>query len=81
MMARRYSRTYRSAAQAHAKVTAARQELLSAAAAPMEEPMHRYPHPIPLASSIGETAPSARSLGEIAVRSERMPPPSSTPRQ
>ena len=60
MMARRYSRTYRSAAQAHAKVTAARQELLSAAAAPMEEPMHRYPHPIPLASSIGETAPSAR---------------------
>lgn len=44
-MARRYNRTYRSVAQAHAKVTAARQELLTE-----EEPMHRYSHPIPQAS-------------------------------
>ena len=52
MMARRYSRTYRSAAQAHAKVTAARQELLAAPAAAAEEPMHRYSHPIPHSSPI-----------------------------
>lgn len=55
MMARRYSRTYRSAAQAHAKVVAARQELLNTAPAG-EEPMHRYPHPIPSVASAVETA-------------------------
>lgn len=61
MMARRSSRTYRSAAQAHAKVVAARQELLSAAQAPVrEEPMHHYPHPIPMATPAGE-APAALS--------------------
>ncbi len=70
MMARRYSRTYRSAAQAHAKVTAARQELLSAsAAAPAptpvpEEPMHRYSHSIPLAAQAVETVTPTRSGGE-----------------
>lgn len=64
MMARRYSRTYRSAAQAHAKVTAARQELLSAAPAAAEEPMHRYPHPIPQAAPAREAAAPARSCGE-----------------
>lgn len=36
------SRTYRTAAAAHSKVIAARRELLTE-----EEPMHRYPHPIP----------------------------------
>lgn len=61
MMARRYSRTYRSAAQAHAKVTAARQELLSTTA---EEPMHRYPHPIPQPSPVREAAAPACSCGE-----------------
>lgn len=72
MMARRYSRTYRSAAQAHAKVTAARQELLSASsAAPAptpvpapEEPMHRYSHSIPLAAQAVETVTPVRSGGE-----------------
>jgi len=69
MMARHYSRTYRSAAQAHAKVTAARQELLSAdsvAPAAVEEPMHRYSHPIPLAASAMETAAPACSRPEDA---------------
>ena len=48
MMVKRSSRTYRSAAQAHAKVQAAQQELLaSVAAAAVEEPMHRYSHSIP----------------------------------
>lgn len=66
MMAKRYSRTYRSAAQAHAKVTAARQELLAAASAPAEEPMHRYSHPIPQASSVSIPAEAAspRARGE-----------------
>ena len=41
MMVKRSSRTYRSAAQAHAKVQAAQQE-----------PMHRYSHPIPHSSPI-----------------------------
>ena len=62
-MARRYSRTYHSAAQAHAKVAAARQELLAAAA--VEEPMHRYPHPISLASPTPvEPTPSVRPTRE-----------------
>ena len=54
MMVKRSSRTYRSAAQAHAKVQAAQQELLAAtaAAAAREEPMHRYSHPIPHSSPI-----------------------------
>ena len=50
MMVKRSSRTYRSVAQAHAKVQAAQQELLAsaaAAAATREEPMHRYSHSIP----------------------------------
>lgn len=66
MMARRYSRTYRSAAQAHAKVTAARQELLSASAAAStaEEPMHRYSHSIPLAAQTTEAAVPTCSRGE-----------------
>ncbi len=53
MMVKRSSRTYRSAAQAHAKVQAAQQELLAsaAAAAAREEPMHRYSHSIPQPSS------------------------------
>lgn len=66
MMAKQYSRTYRSAAQAHAKVTAARQELLSASAAAstVEEPMHRYSHSIPpVAQSVEPTAPAC-SQGE-----------------
>lgn len=61
-MARRYSRTYRSAAQAQAKVAAAREELLSASA--VEEPMHRYSHSIPLATQAAETAAPACSRGE-----------------
>ena len=67
MMARRYSRTYRSAAQAHAKVVAARQELLTAAEpASREEPMHRYPHTIPLGTSKVEPAAPAYSVQEDA---------------
>lgn len=59
MMEKRFSRTYRSAAQAHAKVTAARQELLAAAsAAPREEPMHRYSHPIPPSAPAPVPAPA-----------------------
>lgn len=45
-MVRRDSRTYQTAQRARAKVLAARQELLAE-----EEPMHRYPHPIPQAGS------------------------------
>lgn len=72
MMARRYSRTYRSAAQAHAKVVAARQELLSAAAPTGEEPMHRYSHPIP------QSAPAAASVTEsVSTRAVREEKPSS----
>ena len=68
MMARRYSRTYRSAAQAHAKVTAARQELLAASAAAAEEPMHRYSHTIPPATSVTETAvPAGPSREELST--------------
>ena len=69
MMARRSNRTYRSAAQAHAKVTAARQELLAAsAAAAEEEPMHRYSHTIPLAASVTETAvPAGPSREELST--------------
>ena len=57
MMAKQNSRTYRSAAAAaHAKVMAARADLETQAAQepqtaqePREEPMRRYPHPIPAA--------------------------------
>lgn len=60
MMVKRSDRTYRSAAQAHAKVTAARQELLAASAqAPREEPMHRYSHPIPPSASVPLSTPAA----------------------
>lgn len=46
MMAKQNSRTYRSAAAAaHAKVMAAQESL-----EPQEEPMRRYPHPIPAAT-------------------------------
>lgn len=62
MMARRYSRTYRSAAQAHAKVTAARQELLAEAGVPREEPMHRYSHPIPTPARPSLREPAAPVL-------------------
>lgn len=65
MMARRHSRTYRTAAQAQAKVAAARQELLAAALAAGEEPMHRYPHPIPQSLPIPEET-GARSAREDA---------------
>ena len=47
MMPRRNNRTYRSPAAAHSKVVAARRELLAE-----EEPMHRYPHPIPDRKSV-----------------------------
>ena len=61
MMVKRSSRTYRSAAQAHAKVQAAQQELLaSVAAAAVEEPMHRYSHPIPQPRSAA-VSPAAAS--------------------
>lgn len=63
MMARRFSRTYRAAAQAQAKVAAAREELLAEASA-AEEPMHRYSHSIPQASSVQEVAAPACSRGE-----------------
>ena len=69
-MAKQYSRTYRSAAQAHAKVTAARQELLTqTASVPEEEPMHRYPHLIPQASStpVTETAPACSWEGDASA--------------
>ena len=54
MMAKQNSRTYRStAAAAHAKVMAARADLGSQTTQttlePREEPMRRYPHPIPTA--------------------------------
>ena len=51
MMAKQNSRTYRStAAAAHAKVMAAQATLeTQTAAAAGEEPMRRYPHPIPAA--------------------------------
>lgn len=42
MTARRASRTYRPAALAHPRTVAVQRELLAE-----EEPMHRYPHPIP----------------------------------
>ena len=59
MMVKRSDRTYRSAAQAPAKVTAARQELLAASAqASREEPMHRYSHPIPSSAPVGIPTPA-----------------------
>ena len=52
MMAKQNSRTYRStAAAAHAKVMAAQADLEpQATQEPREEPMRRYPHPIPTAA-------------------------------
>ena len=55
MMAKQNSRTYRSAAAAaHAKVMAAQADLATSATQatvePQEEPMRRYPHPIPPAA-------------------------------
>lgn len=63
-MAKRYSRTYRSAAQAQAKVAAAREELLAGGSTTVEEPMHRYSNPIPRVTSIQEVAASTCSCGE-----------------
>ena len=55
MTARRNSRTYRPAAPLHPRVLAARRELLAE-----EEPIHRYPHPIPQPRSAA-VSPAAAS--------------------
>ena len=65
-MARRMNRTYRPAAvaAAHSRVMAAKQELLCAE----EEPMHRYSHTIPPATSVTETAvPAGPSREELST--------------
>ena len=75
-MARRVNRTYRPAA-AHARVLAARQELLSAE----EEPMHRYTHTIPPAApqavvaaapacAAGDPAAVTQALEQLACQSQ-----------
>ena len=58
MMPRRNNRTYRSPAAAHSKVVAARRELLAE-----EEPMHRYPHPIP--QTTATAAPELSPAGDM----------------
>lgn len=78
-MARRVNRTYRPAAvaAAHARVLSARRELLSAE----EEPMHRYPHPIPPAApqavaaaapacAPGDPAAMTQALEQLACQSQ-----------
>lgn len=61
-MARRNNRTYRTAAAAaaHSKVVAARQAMLAE-----EEPMHRYPHPIP--RSVSPAAPSPAAPAKLST--------------
>ena len=63
MMTRRNSRTYQTAAAAHSKVIAARQELAAERQrSAQEEPMHRYPHLIqscPVQDSLSCTDHSA----------------------
>ncbi len=61
-MARPKSRTYQTAQEAHNKVMAARQALLTA-----EEPIHRYSHPIPQAASCA-AAPVFEPAGEVSTQ-------------
>ena len=76
-MAKRNSSTYRAAAQAHSKVMAAHRELTAqrAQAAQAEEPMHRWPHPIPTAAAPApaEEAPTTvttQILEQLACQSQ-----------
>ncbi len=67
-MAKHVDRTYRSSAAQtklkanQGKIAAARRELLE-----REEPMHRYPHPIPMAAPVSVPASAANAQATTQI--------------